>query len=148
MKSSISSFFQWFCNFTKWLEIDGSYNPCQNILGHLRKLSTKIHYCEWTHILRLIRTWECCYGGYFCSPFPLKMFTVNTTPGGEGRENASFCWAIVCFLRVVGCYTWHSTCIFSTFGVIINVLCQMHPLYNQVVIHLKDGKCWAYWMNE
>lgn len=82
MKSSVSSFFQCFCNFTKWLEIDGSYNPGQNILGHLRKLSTKIHYCEWTHILPLIRTWECCYGGYFCSPFPLKMLTVNTTPGG------------------------------------------------------------------
>ena len=95
MKSSVSSFFQCFCNFTRWLEIDGSYNPGQNILGHLRKLSTKIHYCEWTHILPLIRTWECCYRGYFCSPFPLKMFTVNTTPGGEGRENASFCWAIV-----------------------------------------------------
>ena len=155
MKSSISSFFQCFCNFTKWLKIDGSYNPGQNILGHLRKLGTKMHYCKLTHFLPLIKAWECCYKSHFLLPPlpPPQILIVNTAPGDEGRENASFRWAIVLSVprvltRVVGCCTSSLTRVFSTFGIMISILCQMHPWYSQVVIHLKDGKCSAYWMNE
>ena len=154
MKSSISSFFQCFCNLTKWLEIDGSYNPGQNILGHLRKWGTKMHYCKLTHLLPLIKAWECCYKSHFLlPPLPPKILIVNTAPGGEGRENASFWWAVVLVfqefwpgLLVVVLHIWHRYSLH--FGVMISVFCQMHPLYSQVVIHLKYGKCWAYWMNE
>ena len=48
-----------------------SYNPGQNILGHLRKWGTKPHSAKWTHILTLKKAWEYCYKSVFLlSPSP------------------------------------------------------------------------------
>ena len=49
----------------------GSYNPGQNVLGHVRKLDTKTHFAKLTHILPLKKAWGCCYKGLFLlSPSP------------------------------------------------------------------------------
>ena len=42
-----------------------TYNPGQNILGHLAKLGTKTHFTKLTHILPLKKAWGCCYKGLF-----------------------------------------------------------------------------------
>ena len=48
-----------------------SYNPGQNILGHLRKWGTETHSAKWTHILTLKKAWEYCYKSVFLlSPSP------------------------------------------------------------------------------
>ena len=37
-----------------------TYNPGQNVLGHLAKLGTKTHFTKLTHILPLKKAWGCC----------------------------------------------------------------------------------------
>ena len=44
------------------------YNPCQNILGHLRKLGTKMHFAKLTHILPLKKALGCYKGLFLLSP--------------------------------------------------------------------------------
>ena len=52
-------------------KVGHSYNPGQNVLGHLRKLGTKTHFAKLTHILPLKKAWGCCYKGLFLlSPSP------------------------------------------------------------------------------
>ena len=74
----------------------GNHNPGQNILGYLRKLGAKTHL---TRILVLRKAGEYCYKSLFLlSPFPpssvdcvdIDLLNVNTAPGGEGRESASY----------------------------------------------------------
>ena len=45
-----------------------SYNPGQNVLGHLRKLGTKTHFAKLTHILPLKKLWDVVIRRYFCCP--------------------------------------------------------------------------------
>lgn len=146
MKSSISSFFQCFCNFTKWLKIDGSYNPGQNILGHLKKLGTKMHYCKLTHFLPLIKAWECGYKSHFLLPPlpPPQILIVNTAPGDEGRENASFRWAIVLVFQefwpglLVGVlHLWHASSL---------LLGSWSAYYVKCILGI--ARCWFNWKME
>ena len=46
----------------------GNYNTGQNVLGHLRKLCTKMHFTKLTHILPLKKAWDVVIRGYFCCP--------------------------------------------------------------------------------
>ena len=68
-----------------------TYNPGQNVLGHLRKLGTKTHFAKLTHILPLKKAWGCCYKGLFLlSPSPpssvdLKLECITSTLLREGR---------------------------------------------------------------
>ena len=68
------------------------YNPGQNVLGHLRKLGTKMHFAKLTHILPLRKAWGCCYKGLFLlSPSPpssvdcVEVQHCTKGEGGEGR---------------------------------------------------------------
>ena len=75
--------------------LDKSYNPGQNVLGHLRKLGTKTHFAKkLTHILPLKKAWGCFYQGLFLlSPSPpgsvdcveLKLECITSTLHGGGR---------------------------------------------------------------
>ena len=77
----------------------GNHNPGQNILGYLRTLGAKTHFAKLTRIPVLRKAGECCYKNLFLlSPFPpssvdcvdIDLLNVNTAPGGEGRESASY----------------------------------------------------------
>ena len=103
----------------KW-ELLHAYNPGQNVLGHLRKLGTKMHFAKLTHILPLKKAWGCCYKGLFLlSPSPpssvdcveLKLECITSTlhPGGRGEgrclnlTSSCYCVSVPRVLtRVVG----------------------------------------------
>ena len=90
-----------FC--TKWnsqfsqLILDGcNYNRGQNVLGHLRKLGTKMHFAKLTHILPLKKALGCCYKGLFllspsppssvdCVELKLECLTSTLHRGGRGE---------------------------------------------------------------
>ena len=72
------------------------YKPGQNILGHLRKLGTKIHFVKLTHILPLKKAWGCCYRGPFllsptspssvdCAELKLECIRSTLHRGGRGE---------------------------------------------------------------
>ena len=76
-----------------------SYNPGQNVLGHLRKLGTKTHFAKLTHILPLKKAWGCCYKGLFLlSPSPpssvdcveLKLEYITSTLHRGGRVEGRY----------------------------------------------------------
>ena len=95
------------------------YNPGQNVLGHLRKLGTKMHFAKLTHILPLKKAWGCCYKGLFllshslpssvdCVELKLEYITstLHWVERGEGRclNLTSYCVSVPRVLtRVVGC---------------------------------------------
>ena len=73
-----------------------NYNPGQNVLGHLRKLGTKTHFANLTHILPLKKAWGCCYKGLFllppsppsivdCVELKLEYITSTLHRGGRGE---------------------------------------------------------------
>ena len=71
-----------------------TYNPGQNVLGHLRKLGTKTYFAKLTRILALKKAWRCCYKGLFLlSPSPpnsvdcveLKLECITPTLHRRGR---------------------------------------------------------------
>ena len=73
-----------------------SYNPRQNVLGHLRKLGTKTHFATLTHILPLKKAWGCRYKGLFllspsppssvdCVELKLEYITSTLHRGGRGK---------------------------------------------------------------
>ena len=89
--------------------VSNSYNPGQNVLGHLRKLGTKTHFAKLTHILPLKKAWGCCYKGLFLlSPSPLSSVdcvelkleyitsTLHRGGRGEGRclNLTSYCVSV------------------------------------------------------
>ena len=94
------------------------YNPGQNVLGHLRKLGTKMHFAKLTHILPLKKAWECCYKGLFllspsppssvdCVELKLEYITSTLHRGGRGEGRClnltSYCVSVPRVLtRVVG----------------------------------------------
>ena len=97
-----------------------SYNPGQNILGHLRKLGTKTHFAKLTYILPLKKAWGwCCNKGLFllspsppssvdCVELKLEYITSTLHRGGrwEGRclNLTSYCVSVPRVLtRVVAC---------------------------------------------
>ena len=95
-----------------------SYNPGQNVLGHLRKLGTKTHFAKLTHILPLKKAWGCCYKGLFllspsppssveCVELKLEYITSTLHQGGRGEGRClnlrSYCVSVPRVLtRVVG----------------------------------------------
>ena len=81
------------CLLTSTLSV---YNPGQNVLGHLRKLGTKMHFAKLTHILPLKKAWGCCYKGLFllspsppssvdCVELKLEYITSTLHRGGRGE---------------------------------------------------------------
>ena len=73
-----------------------TYNPGQNVLGHLRKLGSKTHFAKFTHILPLKKAWGCCYKGLFllspsppssvdCVELKLEYITSTLHRGGRGK---------------------------------------------------------------
>ena len=73
-----------------------TYNPGQNVLGHLRKLGTQTHFANLTHILPLKNAWGCCYKGLFllspsppssvdCVELKLEYITSTLHRGGRGE---------------------------------------------------------------
>ena len=71
-----------------------TYNPGQNVLGHLRKLGTKTYFAKLTRILALKKAWRCCHKGLFLlSPSPpnsvdcveLKLECITPTLHRRGR---------------------------------------------------------------
>ena len=99
------------------LLLHNTYNPGQNVLGHLRKLGKKTHFAKLTHILPLKKALGCCYKGLFLlSPSPpssvdcveLKLECITSTlhRGGRGEERClnltSYCVSVPTVLtRVV-----------------------------------------------
>ena len=78
------------------VNLGNSYNPGQNVLGHLRKLGTKTHFPKWTHILPLKKALGCCYKGLFllspsppssvdCVELKLECITPTLHRGGRGE---------------------------------------------------------------
>ena len=73
-----------------------TYNPGQNVLGHLRKLGTQTHFANLTHILPLKNAWGCCYKGLFllspsppssvdCDELKIEYITSTLHRGGRGE---------------------------------------------------------------
>ena len=73
-----------------------SYNPGQNVLGHLRKLGAKTHFAKLTRILPLKKASRCCYKGLFllspsppssvdCVELKLECITPTLHRGGRGE---------------------------------------------------------------